>query len=333
MINWEPYLKHPVIIILLAGAVSVSGTFAVLNYHHSEKIELAREKSAYEVQKINDRHATELHSFNARLKGIERRLGGNQHLDITTLFKNRNIEKESASLNLKYYEPGNFYATSDDKKWHVKKIFEPELHQEIVGVKMEDLFSPAVLTTMKQFQTWLWRGKLEHKVSGSDVIKKIFPYLMVQSIPNETLGNFHVQGSVGSGTPFEIGDDLFDPKDLQAFQMKVSSDAAAVYLTRKLHGIMNIASSQENLKYKISNIQKRGPVMYLQAIYLLENVELDGEVGRDLYLVNEWIMISRERDLLVIETVAPSKNQSFSEDHFADHVLWLTSFHIGKAKF
>jgi hypothetical protein len=335
--------KHP-ITVLATIAVSVGGVVAgIVTYFSSQHVALVEKKHEIAIEQIEFRHsqaikdAASQHSqaledLEGRLRGIERRLGGQKFLDIEKLLRDGG-SRSPKDAQLKYHPDGRYYAATDSKRWKEEKVHEADIHAIIAGSKKEDLFSPSVLEHMSKINTRIWRGSPDFHVSNSTLIKSIFPYIMVQCIPYHVFPGFferHQEKLIQSSKKDHIGSDVIDKESLNAVNVLVHSDATGIFATRKLAGIMNASTKDPNITYNLRNIQKNGPVLYVQVVYELRNATVNGTHKGEFYIVNEWILLAREKDLFAIEIVNPALEPGFEAGSFIDANLWLGSFYLAR---
>jgi hypothetical protein len=153
---------------------------------------------------------------------------------------------------------------------------------------------------------------------------------MVQNIPYDVISEFFQPGARinNSNEDTAVGSGVIDQEWLNSIDVFVQSDASGIFAVRKLTGIMSMIAGSNDIGYQIRNIQKNGPILYLQLVYTLHNVTVNDVIRQQFFVVSEWILLPRKKDLLAIELVNPSMTPDYKAQNFVDTNLWLGSFHV-----
>jgi hypothetical protein len=107
---------------------------------------------------------------------------------------------------------------------------------------------------------------------------------------------------------------------LKFIDKTTDSGSAAFFTTATLLGLFSIDPT-----VNVRRIEQAGPVMYIQAIITMNNVNVEN-IDYDKYYMKETFLVNRDKDMLIISTLVPTPNPLVQSGAFAAVNEWLTSF-------
>ena len=140
-------------------------------------------------QMISD-HNEKLESLRRDAGIIERRLGKDgEFLDVRDLWVSENYVIGHLT-DSEYFAEDNFYAASGNSEgspW----IYKETTDQELLASQIREHFASESADNSAPFQIHLWRGKLVHEVTASDIFVSLFPSIVVQRMSPQYSGVSH----------------------------------------------------------------------------------------------------------------------------------------------
>jgi hypothetical protein len=357
-------VQNNIITFVVVVAVGAGGTvFGVANYFFERQKEELEAKHDIQLTKIELQNKSNVETLTSRNRSIERRLGNQKYLDIQTFFKE---QPQSTTPTPIYISDVEIFAPDYRDRWIYAKTTEAAIIEEISGLTLDS----SVKELLQKVPVHQWRGRDEFSVEGV-VLKKLFPYILVQVTPSNMLseivgGAAKLRGpdpdlsekvtvpitaspeidqqskeSVEVSTKEqgqndvptkgkEQGDEAGQKKDTESIKHMVSffqSDLTGTFFVTQLMGLMGIAADP-HITFSLRNIQKVGPVLYAQVVLKFDDIVVNGKKKQKLFLVREYYLISKENDLLVLETNVVSEVPSFVGGYFDDVNQWLAAFYL-----
>jgi hypothetical protein len=193
-------INNNIVVILIASGFAVASvTAGVVHYlsKQQQDLMLTRHESAVEnlvaehrqdLRSLTARHDEELAELRARMRSIERRLGGNEFFDVKRFFVD-DARQLQLSKHAEFFNDAGFYAPTDETRWQYVQMSEMEFARHVVGPQ-NPLFG--VLESMAPHSedlgtVHIWKGVDEKVVEGPAPIERLFPYISVRRVSYEDL--------------------------------------------------------------------------------------------------------------------------------------------------
>jgi hypothetical protein len=341
-------IENNVIIILFGSVVAASAVVGgVMTWFDEQKEEIS--KSKYEAK---------FDELTARISSVERRIGGEKYLDVRSLFDNKTATVQ-AGTPVRYFPDGHFSALYSVPGLTYEQTTEGKLLAEFLGKETDD----PIFNILGVLKADVWRG--ERMKIGSDLYKNIFPVIMVEHLGHDDMGKLarglakavesrdsieNIKPSknaneidMGTAKESQKSNDVQSPsladddkeledkekKFVNFFDRTFDADASGALVS----GFLDFATainSQDSIRESVSirNIQKVGPVAYVQMIITLNDVSVNDVKYDRYFIIRELFIISSHNDLNVVATTIPTDNPFAPGQTAAAINEWLASFHL-----
>lgn len=349
--------NHP-LPVALGIAITVAATVAsVMQYFQSQTVaRLNAEKSAAVIsattplQESLDTLARSNDELTLAMASFRRTAGPNPDVfDIRTLLLDRPNARTLSSA-FKYYEPHDVYvATPSSKAWKFEEtseaalagLMQPDalpLLQKMLGAS-SPLFKknllvwrdtePIVVTVERDIdETTATLLGIERTAKMN-----LFAFTAIQradrKLIQEMFKTFHFEqandtDALKSGT----SDDPDEAKMLIKLGDMFSADIAGSMLIGQSNALMMVTQVSKDVTFKITNVEKKGPVLYLSAAIDFHNARVKGQTGRKNVTWNRELMVTSIGDVAyVIATSVPTVSDGRSAA-FGWVSQWLQSVRI-----
>lgn len=277
-------------------------------------------------------HTTEIQNLTRRMGTIERRLGSDDdYLDVRKLW----VDEDHVAKHLQtsiYYPDDEFYAANhrnDESHW----IYEKTTDQEFLERLIQNEKILTVLRSSNAYPIHLWRGEPMQEITGTDLIRSVFPAITVQRFP---MGNYtsEIQKGLKEGmqiggkiTRFTLEDNKKDEllKTLENYFMSDVALKLFILHYSVMEGFNNISPKFD---YEVLKLQKIGNVLYAQYRSVFSEVSVGGKPFDKYYLYQEVMIITTEKDLFFVETRIPTSERVPRDIYFGHTAQWLGEFAI-----
>jgi DNA-binding ferritin-like protein (Dps family) len=334
--GWRDAVERNVIIFMVGVAVSAGVvTAGVAEYFSSARATLQQKEWASERNALETKHRSELETLSSRVSSVERRLGNQRYLDVRTLFSAGGVPGNQPTGG-RYHSDGGFFALSDEKEWAFSKTNELELISSLTDpaqVAMMKTMLPAFAKMMEETPVYLWTGGPPKDLNGTGVFSKVFPFIAVEKVKTERLKA--ALGEVAADFEKALEKDNVDSENplVQFAQLvggEYQSDAAGIFLVSQLNVLYTAAMQDASMDLLVRNIQKVGPVLYMQVVLVFNAVGVDQKPVEKLFIVKEYFLTATATELTAIVTHIPSEVPDFDGDNFRHVNLWLGSFRLSE---
>ncbi len=322
-------LQNNIIVVATGIAIAAGGTvFGVASYFQTKEINHISGIHKLEVQELSNKHAesvreikrkfsNEIETLTSRVSSIDRRLGDQKYLDVQKLFSAQPVRDRAEELI--YISGAEFFALNDKDIWQFEVTDEAKLLKETSGLDITKMVDPRIF---ERAPLYLWRGTEQHEVQRADPWKRIFPYISVQVFPFDLLpaiakavtSDFKEEETVIVHDEKKGSED--EVKLTKFFKTSMQSDAVGLFLTSQLMGAYSAAANNQNITFSIRNLQKVGPVLYAQVVLKFANIVSNGKGVEKMFLVREYFVISRETNMVIVQTNCLSYTPSFNGEYF-----------------
>lgn len=300
-------IENNIIVVTVSVALAAGGVSAgIVGWFASQREALQQQVFQAKIDDIE-----------TRVSSVERRIGGEKYLDIRTLFSQSNpLQANPASVATKYFTSGNYSAAAGLGDLVYQHSSEGQVIAEMTG---EPITDQPILSAATIFSADVWKGRSE-KVDGSGGFKYLFPAVIVENITNDQIKKFsgemfkflsqddvkkEVIDITSTTSENESNSDVDFLVD-QAFR----ADMAAPFLmgTLGMTAQINASSKESGMSAVVKNIQKVGPLLYVQIIIEFENVTVGKHHYDRYFLIKEAFVISRKDSTTALVTLIPTDN-------------------------
>jgi hypothetical protein len=354
-------LHNNIVIVAVVVAIAAGTTiFGVTSYYYEQQKRELEATHALQLKQIDLQNTSDIHKLRSRISSIDRRLGDQKYLDIQTFFKDK---PQSTTRDSIYISDAEIIAPDYSDRWMYTKTTEEALIKAITGADLSD--DKKVGELLRKLPVHQWRGRDEFNLAGVP-IKKLFPSITVQVMPLSflqelsgkltKLGGARVDQDLSEQVTVpstdSLGVDQKSPEkvhehdknndeahvrnndkdmeaDAQHFVTSFQYDLTGSFFVSQLMNLQNM-SSDPHVTFSLRNIQKVGPVLYAQVIVKFEDVVVNTTWKPKLFLVREYYLISKESNLIILETNALSEIPSFVGEYFDDINQWLGGFYLAE---
>jgi len=229
---------------------------------------------------------SKIETIETRISSVERRIGGDKYLDVRTLFNQSNSPQTNpSSITIKYFSSGNFSAAASLDDLAYERSSEGQIMADMSGEPMTDEFTSLLATLPAD----VWRGHSEN-IEGSSQVKYLFPAVIVKNLTIEHLRKFYgevfkfsSESEVAKEHDKTTNVNVKDKgnEDQNSFNESFDANFRADLATPILDGILSLVSEINSSSKEISmsaivkNIQKIGPLLYVQLLFEIDNVIVD----------------------------------------------------------
>ncbi len=349
--------NHPIVV--LAGVAVAAGSIVAeaVSYLSGAKYEIERRTVAFHNQRRID-------DLEMRLVSVERKVGGTEtFFDITKILRPAAAIRALPEKYLSFADEKFFVAVPITEPWKYSEATELALLMETIGGSQEAL-APLVAALEASPVVHLWRGQAtyttelepKNQFKGLGVPEKFsfFPYIAVQVLTEEdfrrmgaALDVFEEEKQVEIEAILagleKLGEDLEGEGDEGADEESVEEgvestriraeelmseifrgDLVAVMLGGIVQSMTSLPLAYKNASVSINSAQKKGVVMYLQAVARFETVAIKEkpEAAR-LYVFQEWFLVSGSNYVIVVKCQIPSS------DSRAPELSWVSQWLAG----
>ncbi|MGE0747321.1 MAG: hypothetical protein AB7K86_18830 [Rhodospirillales bacterium] len=331
--------------VLVSTAVS-GGTivYGVTEYFHRQ--ESALQTARLEQLRADDRRAlaqeydgklAAARDENARLKStmssIERRIGGEKFFDVQKIFFSQLPDYERDRNRIEYFEDGEFYAMRTLKNWSYQKTTEIA----VARLMLDDDTVDTVLGPLRAIEAKLpsdhvWRHPTDF-VFENGPFRRLFPTIQVQKVSLADLEMVIDAMSGGKGA-FDPADGLAEevvvesPGQSQRIKTIFRSDVLGMFLAINLRSLIDVARGEKRVSFGVRNVQKVGPVLYMQTVLTFTDYVVNGAPRHKLYLLQELILVAKGDKVYSVKTSLPSFDPAFTGEIASDINYWLNNFYF-----
>jgi hypothetical protein len=285
---------------------------------------------------------SKIDNIETRISSVERRIGGDKYLDIRTLFNQSNSPQTSpSSIITKYFASGNFSAATSLGDLAYEQSSEGQIMADMSGEPITDEFTSLLATLPAD----VWRGHSEY-IEGSNQVKYLFPAVIVEHLTIDQLKKVYGEAFKFSSesdvskeldkTKTESDQSNKENSDQNDFDEYIDANFRADLATPILDGILNLvtginASSKEiDMSAVVKNIQKVGPLLYVQLLFEIDNVIVDKHHYDKYFMIKEIFLISRSESVTMLSTLIPTDNPLGPSKWSSEITEWLTYFHMAE---
>jgi hypothetical protein len=306
------FVANPVALWVMMGAIFSSLTVAcgVLLWLGRYLREVLNIKHANEISNIRDKCAAELEAVTGRLKYLEMLQTQQEIAFITRHMPDLNfvpVSRFKPAHNLlsgmqplvKLFDENRFRALSNSD-WDEEITTNEAIFHTWFGNKLErdERFRGALeeFHLIAKDRVFLWKGPTHPVGSDHKFLENMYPFVIVASIP--------------------IANERPSPTDFV-------SNAVFVFLD----WIYRFVKVDPTTSFKITNMEHKDDVFYLQGHFNFANIKVGGRDYASYYLMREIFVFKGDGRIYTILSGVP--NESTADRFFASVTTWLNHFQVG----
>lgn len=358
--NWKEWLEqNPLKVVVLACIGACTTTATVLNYLHGEELKIEKASASQKLESVQDKLAAENDKLKEQLAGIDRHVGGESMLDVTSLtVGSSQIKKLGPEFS--YQEQIRCYIAlpTVSAPWESFKTSEAGLMKMIVPVLEFPGGAPDLLGKVT-IAGWRASDAFHVDTNGYGQLN-LFPFVFVEmlSIQDLVKGGSQVAAyleKLGSGTEESVGrvekalekkGQILDQRgskekpgagneDVNAEEQKVveqpddevskylsevfNSDAAGLFLAVAVESGFTTSQMVDGASFRVIDAEKKANVLYLHGQVVFPATSKTKQIFWD----REWIVVCTAKNFYLVQTSAPSTDERPLEGP------WITQFLVG----
>jgi len=172
---------------------------------------------------------------------------------------------------------------------------------------------------------------------GGNFLRYVFPYVMVEHftkaqfdklveamVPALDENNLITKADIEAGDKTKELTKNMDTQDLIKFIDQYTADNTA---TLYVMGILQTLYSS-GLNFSVRRIEQVGPLLYMQVMLMFKDVKVNDIDYSSYYLIKEFFIVTRNRDLFSITTLLPTENPAVGNSSSVAINEWLSSFRL-----
>jgi hypothetical protein len=244
-----------------------------------------------------------INKLESRLISIDRRIVGNEFLDVRTFIIPKDQESKVPTSSRFIPEDG-FYASQDLPGWQYSKVTEADLVKLTIGQTIPTEFSQAYSIAPV---VHTWQGGPALPVEGNLAIKSVVPIIAVQRTSLDKLSEIVKGFSEAISAPgISPVQDQSAQKYGEALERMYRGDIIGFVYASQLVSILSLAQIDSKTSGELRAVQSVGNILYSRFRLTLKDVIVDHAPYAQYYIHIEVILISTTKDLYMIKTLLPS---------------------------
>jgi hypothetical protein len=309
-----------IIAILSAGMAAGTVTAGVVEFLNLRKEQVVAEK-----------HDMQIEELKSRIAAVTRSLGGQEKLDVRKmLIEEVEIQAAATAQNTKYFPDGRYCVIDSIDGLTYRRTTEAKLIAQMLGQK--DI-PKTVAEAMDTVAADVWEGIIMPMSNGP--FQYVFPFVAVELVKKDKLGEIALK----FGKTLEDDDGIKDKtneqkklpstdnrgnEDFRKYYNQVTADNSAAFYLASI--LVSLYSS--HLDVNVRRIEQVGPLMYMQAMIKLKNVNVNKVDYPIYYIIKEYFLVARNDSLFVITTQIPTDNPTVGNAATVAINEWLSSFRL-----
>ena len=286
----ERFENHPIGYLIFIAVTSVSLTFGVMSFFHSQNQKILEHNYQIEIDKCN----SIISSIN---RGIKE--GNDTYFNVKNVFI-KSSERLNNSLDFNYYSKEEFYTLSDSSYWTHETFKESELAVAQSLTQNKDLTNVTKALEKHDNKIHMWMGIETYTIENSSIFENISVTEFGSII---TFQKIHID-SVST-----IVTDVIDYKDLEEYKKWYRKHGLVNLIMSLMEQSKTTSKLHKEAVFEIQDIQKQDNFIYLRSITTINNLIVNTRWSNKFYIQTEAIGLLSNNYIYLINIIDPKMDK------------------------
>src|SRR5260221_11627082 len=274
-----------------------------------------------EINNLIKYYDTRIETLDQKLGSIDRGFSDSTFLDVRKLLVHSS-SKQSIPTNVTYFADDGFYADTKIENFEYRYGSEWEFFSRIIQPNYMELLSqdPKLQASMQKTHIHFWMSKGGLTV-GNSVFSHFSRYMFIEKMNEEVFKDLIDSTlALNEETVSMNSASSIDHNSLERLSSLYREDKVGLLLPVVLS---NLLVPDAGASFALMKSQKIGNILYLKALNILKDVEIDGRIFHKYSIVREVWSISTNNNFYMIQIFIPSEGKILRAQESSETAAWL----------